>query len=76
MVGVLRIPNSMNLQSYKVNEDLEGIKTNLLMDNIDWYDVLHRQLLVSRVNELAYSIPNYSSDQVYFFEFWHEVRDG
>ena len=69
MVGVLRIPNSMNLQSYKVNEDLEGIKTNLLMDNIDWYDVLHRQLLVSRVNELAYSIPNYSSDQEYFFEF-------
>ena len=66
--------NSVDLQSYMVNEDRRGLKVLCWWDKIDCYNVLHSHFMVSR----CYEIIVYINIGVIksLFELPHEVNDG
>ena len=66
--------NSVDLQSYMVNEDRRGLKVLCWWDKIDCYKVLHRHMMMSRGYEIIVYINIGVIDG--FLELLHEVNVG
>lgn len=70
MIIKLFMLNGVDLQVYMIKK-IRGIETTLSLDDIDWYDVLHKYLIVSKSYEPI--VCRLLDWPAIYLKYWYEV---